>query len=430
MTRYASLSQAFALVVALVATAAGIPAAQESGATGLEDAFVRVVGEVRPSVVTVSSRFGEEAEGVDLADETDEWVTTFSGVVFDTAGHIVTVATAVEGARTITVTLPDERVLPATVVGSDPRSNLAVLLVEASGLKPVRLAAGGSPRVGQWVIAVGNPFGLSGSVTYGIVSGVGRTIGTGGRVYPDMIQTTAPVNPGDAGGLAVNLQGEMIGLTCSTFQRAQTMADLGETMKRMSQEIDFRGMLEDLMMGGVAPGTPGETPEARRPEDLLKDFFNKLRRRRGMRSPADGGSSTSSRRAEVMLGAEGINFVMPAARVSEIAGRLIAGGAVKRSFLGVQVSPIDPPLRSHIGLQAGEGVLVVGVALEGPAGKAGLRAFDVLLRLEDRPIRSLADLEAAMLNHPPGSSVTVSIVRGGKPASVSIELGRRTGEDD
>ncbi len=423
VTRLASI-----LAIALLTAVSGF--AQEGGLAAFEDQFVRVVEQARPSVVAVTSRFRVEIEedtdleeeGKSATSEVDEWQTTYSGVILDGTGRIVTVASAVAGAHEIEVRLHDDRVLPARVLGTDAKSNLAVIQVDAAGLTPSRFAAE-LPRVGSWVVAIGNPFGLSGSVAYGIVSGIHRTIGAGERVYSDMIQTTAPVNPGDAGGLVVNLRGEMVGLTCSTFQRATSIANLQETMKRWSREFDFKAMFEDLMQGRAAKeGEPKEGEESR--TDGMDRFWRRLFSRDRMPRP-EGGTMSWSQGNDAPLGAEGINFLVPVARVKEISDTLVAKGSVPRAFLGLRVSPIDPALRAHLGIVEGDGVLVVGVAPESPAGHAGLQIHDVLLALGAQAVQGLADLESAMIRNVPGSSVEVKIVRHGKPATISVVLGKR-----
>lgn len=421
------------LILSLILLVAGaVVPAQEDEAARLEDRFVAVAEALRPSVVAVTSHFrlsaDEDEEDLEAAPAAPSagWETIFSGVVLDNSGHILTVASAVTGAESLQVTLHDERVLPATVVGSDPRTNLAVIHVDATNLQPARFAAD-LPRVGSWVVAIGNPFGLRGSVTFGIVSGVHRTVGAGANVYSDMVQTTAPVNPGDAGGLAANLRGEFIGMTASTFQRATAMGDVRETMKRMTRDFDFRGMLQELMRNAPpGPGPAGD--EDKSPEDMLKDFFQRLRSKmpaglsEGMNP---GGGVLYHRGGEQYVGAEGINFLVPAGRVREITERLIAAGKVTRSFLGLQVSPIDPPLRAHLGLEAGQGVLVVGVAANSPSAQAGVELHDIILSVADRPVRGLADLETAMIQEAPGAEVPLGLVRKGKPATATVRLGKR-----
>jgi S1-C subfamily serine protease len=169
----------------------------KSPAAALQDDFVRVISAARPSVVEVATDAG-----------------LGSGVVYDTSGHIVTNAHVVGDATQFRVTLSNGRIVNATLVGSYPPSDLAVIkLGEGVLIKPLSMADSNAVRVGDISIAIGNPLGLASSVTEGIVSSVGRTVSEGqGVVLPSVIQTSAPINPGNSGGALVNIDGALIGI--------------------------------------------------------------------------------------------------------------------------------------------------------------------------------------------------------------------------
>ena len=159
-----------------------------------------------------------------------------SGFVWDKEGHIITNNHVIAGAEEIEVTFADESVLNAEVIGTDPDSDLGVIKVDMpeADLKPIRLADPGSTRVGQLAIAIGNPFGLEGTMTVGIVSALGRSIPasdgfSAGPVYsiPDVIQTDAPINPGNSGGVLLNASGEMIGVTAAIESPVRANAGIG-----------------------------------------------------------------------------------------------------------------------------------------------------------------------------------------------------------
>ncbi|MBP1694682.1 MAG: putative family peptidase, partial [Chloroflexi bacterium] len=163
-----------------------------------------------------------------------------SGFVWDQDGHIITNNHVISGAQKIEVTFSDGRSYPATVVGADPDSDLAVLKVDvpASQLTPVKIADSNQVKVGQMAIAIGNPFGLEGTMTVGIVSALGRTLPAGesqsnglgnSPTYsiPDIIQTDAPINPGNSGGVLLNSNGELIGVTAAIESTSNANAGIG-----------------------------------------------------------------------------------------------------------------------------------------------------------------------------------------------------------
>jgi S1-C subfamily serine protease len=171
--------------------------------TSLSD-VADLYAKVRPSIVQINS-------------STSRGESVGSGIVLDRQGHILTNNHVIEGAGQLDVTFSDGNAAIATVVGRDPGNDLAVIKVNISGdkLSPATLADSDKVRVGEFVIAVGNPFGIEGSLTSGIVSGVGRTLGTtqGGRPLRQLIQSDAAINPGNSGGALFNRRGEVIGVT-------------------------------------------------------------------------------------------------------------------------------------------------------------------------------------------------------------------------
>ena len=195
----------------------------------LEDALATVYTNVAPSVVHI--RVLRDTSGPVLG----EAVSTGSGFVWDKEGYIVTNNHVVEGARRIWVTFEDGWRVPAEVVGTDPDSDLAVLKVDVDPerLHPIEVGDSTQVRVGQIAIAIGNPFGLKGTMTVGVVSALGRVLPTepdrpGPRyVIPDVIQTDAAINPGNSGGVLVDLQGRLIGVTSAIISPVRASAGIG-----------------------------------------------------------------------------------------------------------------------------------------------------------------------------------------------------------
>jgi Do/DeqQ family serine protease len=270
--RAAALSFALASAFALPAFAEGprppVPAASVQASTAearrLSDAFVAVADHVNPSVVQVDVTARDEkadALGQMLGRPSgDEAVARGmgSGIVFTADGAILTNNHVVESALTINVRLRDGRYLPARLVGRDPATDLAVLKVDATGLSPARFADSESARVGQWVVAIGSPFGLNYTVTAGVLSAKGRG-GLGMNAIEDYLQTDASINPGNSGGPLCDLQGDVVGVNTMIVGRGQGIgfAVPSNLAQRVANQILRTGRVTRAWLGvGVQDITP------------------------------------------------------------------------------------------------------------------------------------------------------------------------------
>ncbi|GAB4150411.1 MAG: trypsin-like peptidase domain-containing protein [Candidatus Promineifilaceae bacterium] len=200
---------------ASVAQANGPAGSSAASANGIlaEDTLINLYERVNPGVVNIVVNSGQG-----------------SGFVYDTEGHIVTNNHVIAGATRITVNFADGTEAPATLVGTDPDSDLAVIKVNlpASKLTPIPVGTSDDLRVGQFVVAIGNPFGLQGSMTIGIVSGLGRLLDEGqGFSISDIIQTDAAINPGNSGGPLLNLDGEVIGVNTAIESPVRASSGIG-----------------------------------------------------------------------------------------------------------------------------------------------------------------------------------------------------------
>jgi Do/DeqQ family serine protease len=186
-----------------------------------------------------------------------------SGVIVDASkGLIITNAHVIDGADEITVTLEDKRQLEAEIVGSDEKTDIALIKVSARGLKELKLARAGDVKVGDYVIAVGNPFGLSHSVTSGIVSALGRDRGGSRDGYQDFIQTDASINPGNSGGALVNSKGELIGINSAIVSRSGGNQGIGfavptNIVKGVMRQLESYGEVRrgriGVLIGDITP---------------------------------------------------------------------------------------------------------------------------------------------------------------------------------
>lgn len=266
-----------------------------------------------------------------------------SGVVVDARkGYVITNHHVVDGADTITVTLRDGRQLKAKVIGSDSESDVAVIQIPSVNLTALPLADSDELRVGDFVVAVGNPFGLGQTVTSGIVSALGRS-GLGIQGYEDFIQTDASINPGNSGGALVNLRGELVGVNTAI----------------------------------IAPG---------------------------------GGNV-------------GIGFAIPSNMVSRLMKQIIAHGSVRRGQLGVSVQDLTPDLARAFNIPANQGAVIAQVSPRSTAARAGLKEGDVVLNVNDKPVRGGGSLRNAIGLLEVGEAVKLEILRDGKPLTLDAKVG-------
>lgn len=274
-----------------------------------------------------------------------------SGFIVTEDGYIFTNNHVVGSAGRINVTLADGRRFTATVIGKDPGTDLAVIKIDASGLPVVALGDSSDVEQGDWVLALGSPFGLQQTLTAGIVSATGRELRDqrNNQMFSEFIQTDASINPGNSGGPLVNMKGEVIGIN---------------TM---------------ILTGG--PFSQGNI---------------------------------------------GIGFAIASNAARRIFPTLVENGRVRRGYLGVSVSNLDPAYARAVGLEPHSGVFVGGVPNpDSPAGKAGLQAKDVITAFNGRPVKAARELTDAVANTAVGQLARVDFIRKGQPQSVIVELVER-----
>ena len=264
-----------------------------------------------------------------------------SGFIIDKSGYVVTNNHVIENADKIVVKLADDHQFDAKVVGRDPNTDIALLKVDSDKDLPfIKLGDSKKLKIGQWVLAIGSPFGLERTVTAGIVSAKGRVIGSG--PYDDFIQTDASINPGNSGGPLLNMDGEVVGINTA-----------------------------------------------------------------------------------IIASASGIGFAIPISLAQGIIAQLKSEGEVTRGWLGVAIQDLTSEMSEYYGLKDRKGVLVADVFKGDPADKAGIRAKDIIIEVNDQKIETSRQLTSMIASLKVGQSAKVEVFRDRKIKTFSIELAKR-----
>lgn len=267
-----------------------------------------------------------------------------SGFIIDAAnGYIVTNNHVIKDAEEVRVTLHDDTTIEAEIIGKDEKTDLAVLKVDPAkhALTAVSFGKSDVMRVGDWIMAIGNPFGLGGTVTVGIVSAQQRDINAG--PYDDFIQTDASINRGNSGGPMFNLSGEVIGINTAIF------------------------------------------------------------------SPSGG--------------SVGIGFAIPSDLAKPVIDQLIDFGKTRRGWLGVRIQSVTDEIAESLGLPKAEGALIASITPGGPAEKADIKAGDIVLEFDGKPVPTMRDLPRIVAETPIEKDVSVVYWRDGKKKTTKVKIG-------
>jgi serine protease Do len=364
-----------------------------------------------------------------------------SGFVINPAGYIVTNNHVVDGASEITVKIDDGREMPGKVVGRDPRTDLALLKVEATGLPVIPLGDSSELRVGEPVMAIGNPFGLERTVTTGIVSATGRVIGQG--PYDDFIQTDASINPGNSGGPLINSRGQAIGINAAIFsqnggsvgigfaipvnQAKSVVTQLAATGKvtRGWLGVMIQPLTPDLAKGFKVPADGGalvasvqdNSPAARagiKAGDVITEYDgHKLARTADLSKLV--AATAVGRDVPLTIVREGKTMTLQAhvAQLAEADQPMVAQGDEGKEPLGLAVETVTPEVSRELGLRDARGVVVRGVRDSSPAEKAGIRPGDVITEIDHHRVASAADMKRLLAKHAKGAPVVVLLHRDG-----------------
>jgi len=271
-----------------------------------------------------------------------------SGFIISSDGYIMTNAHVIRDASEVVVKLNDKREFSAKIIGADARTDVALLKIEANNLPKVTIGNPEQLKVGEWVVAIGSPFGLESTLTAGVVSAKGRALPQ--ENFVPFIQTDVAINPGNSGGPLFNLKGEVVGINSQIYSRT----------------------------GGYM----------------------------------------------------GLSFAIPIDVAMEISNQLRASGKVSRGWLGIGIQEISKELAESFGMKGTNGALVSNVEKGSPAEKGGLEPGDVILKFDNKPIETSADLPRVVGATKPGKQVPVEILRKGNTRNLSITLGEMPTEKD
>lgn len=438
------MARAIVLAAAVVLTVHVIPAAATQAPAVLKEmgqAFVQVADKVTPTVVNIKSAKKQVSEGgpegMDPSLKNnpfreffgDEFFKRFkkemgprgfqqqglgSGLIVSADGLVLTNAHVVKDADEITVTLADKRSFKAKVVGVDPESDIAVVRIEATGLPVAKIADSDKLRVGEIVLAVGNPFGFNQTITQGIVSAKGRT-NVGIIDYEDFIQTDAAINPGNSGGPLVNIEGEVVGITTAIASRSGGYQGIGFAIPANSARLIMddliktgkvrRGLLgvniqdvndslaqsfgrtdsQGALVSQVIDGSPAEKAGIKAGDIILK--FNgepvagaaQLKNAVGRQKPGSTAKLTVFRNKETF----DVSMTIGERTKEAIASAHPSVGSPEASNeLGIEIEKISPTAAERMGLKNGAGVEVKDMSPNGPGAKMGLKVGDVILEVD------------------------------------------------
>jgi serine protease Do len=429
--------------------------------TGLPD-FVNLAKKMKPIVVNIStttqvpenrsgpefgSPFGEEDPfndfwrrffGGPLPRGPQRQRSLGSGFVIDSDGSILTNNHVVENATKIVVKLADDQEYEAKVVGRDQKTDIAIIKINAkTGLTAANLGDSDALEVGEWVVAIGNPFGLDSTVTSGIVSAKGRHIGQG--PYDNFIQTDASINPGNSGGPLLNLRGEVIGINTAIFSRTGGNIGIGfaipiNLVKELLPQLRGKGKVVRGYLGVLIQKVTPEIAESLGMEksqgalvanvskdgpaekagvkvgDVIVEFDGKEIKDSGelpiivARTPID-----KKVRMKVLRDKKETYLTVA---VGELKDEEVVATAPEKGELGLTVQRLTPQMAESLGLEKAEGVVVTAVEPGSAAEEAGIRRGDIIVEVDRKAVRSIDDYKKAVAGVRKGRGVLFLVRRG------------------
>jgi len=428
------------LVISLVCSLAILPALSLGAAQGVIElpSLTGLVKELKPTVVNISttklvrSPMDDFFRGRDFPDFFgDDFFRRFfgdqhprefrqkslgSGFIIDKEGYIITNNHVVEKAEQIKVKLSDKKEYDAQVIGTDPKTDLALIKIKAAGSLPVvRLGDSDKLEVGEWVVAIGNPFGLEQTVTTGIISAKGRVIGAG--PYDDFLQTDASINPGNSGGPLFNLKGEVVGINTAIVAGGQgigfaipvNMAKgllpqlkkgkvvygyLGVYIQDITPELATSFGLKEakgVLVSDVTADSPAKKAGVNK-GDVILEYDGKQVEEKGQLTKMVGRTAIGKKVKLVVLRDKEQKTLW--VTIGELSEKQVTAAAAKpeeTDHWGIKVQDISPDMAAHLGLPSNAGVVIAEVEPGSPADEENLQPGDVIIEVEHNQIKGLAD---------------------------------------
>ena len=406
----------------------------------MPSSFAQLADQLSPSVVNVrvtkvmqTGFQGPQMHGNPFGDQFGDFFNRFfeqmpkthpsqgagSGVIISEDGYILSNNHVVEGAKEVSVTLANEKEYPAEIIGLDPKTDLAVLKINApKDLPKATLGNSENLKVGDWVVAIGNPFGLSHTVTSGIVSAKGRVIGAG--PYDDFIQTDASINPGNSGGPLFNLKGEVVGINTAIIPQGQgigfaipvntakplipqlvehgeiTRGYLGVNIQTITADLAKALEVEEqsgALVSDVSADSPAEKAGIERGDIIINFAGHDIKDSRDL--PAKVAATPVGEEVELTVlrdGKEKQLTVSVGELVDDSSLLSKADGASKGKW-GLQLHDLDEKMAEQLRVDAQEGVAIVGVEPGSAAAEAGLRKGDVIVEVNRQAVDSVGEVK-------------------------------------
>jgi serine protease Do len=435
-------------------------------------AMAEVVAAVKPAVVNISSTrtvksqgsphpffndpmlkrfFGDEFGGGEKPREFKQ-ASLGSGVIVDKNGYVLTNNHVVKDADEIKIRLSDKREFKGKVIGTDPKTDIAVIKIETDNLPVLKIGDSDKMRVGETVIAIGNPFGLSQTVTSGIVSAMGRA-DVGIADYEDFIQTDAAINPGNSGGALVNVRGELIGINTAIFSTSggyqgvgfavpsnmvKAVMDslikngkvvrgwLGVSIQPVTPDLARQFGLQDekgALVGDVIEGSPAGKAGLQRGDVIVEFDGKEVGDPGGLRNMVAG--TAPDRHAVIKVLREGKQIDIDIVIAELPASQQKTAKEFDNNLKGVKVQDITTEMKNKLNIpKRAAGVIVTGID-EGSAAAGILAQGDLILEVNRKKIESLKDYEAAVSQIKPGEDILLLIFRNGSTIYVTLSVSVR-----
>ncbi|MGQ4810101.1 Periplasmic serine endoprotease DegP [Candidatus Entotheonellaceae bacterium PAL068K] len=361
-----------------------------------------------------------------------------SGVIIDAKGYILTNDHVIDGAREIVVTLADQQEVSAEIIGRDAKTDLAVLQINAGrSLPQAPLGDSDALKVGDWVLAIGNPYGLNHTVTSGIVSAKGRVIGAG--PYDDFIQTDASINPGNSGGPLFNMRGEVVGINTAILPYGRgigfaipvntarplipqlvasgkvTRGYLGVSIQSLTPALTKALNLQDrkgALVADVVPNGPAAEAGLQRGDVIVR--LDQMTVDSAQELPTMVANQTVGEKVSITVVRQGKehNLSLTIGTYPSETAEPQDLASAKHGKWGLQLRNLTPELAQRHGLEVEQGVLVVGVQAESPAARAGIRRGDVLLEVNQQPVISVQEVKEVIAEADDNDALLALVRRG------------------